>query len=114
MILAAVDLVKQRNPEAMYCCDPVIGDVGRGVFVRPGIPELMRDHGGPARQTVTPNHFELDFLTGTEPDTLESTIRSRSSWPGRWGPPASWSPAWSRPDRPEDTIEMLAVTPEGA
>jgi pyridoxine kinase len=37
-ILSAVGRVREANPAALYCCDPVIGDVGRGVFVRPGIP----------------------------------------------------------------------------
>src|SRR5829696_5493969 len=27
-ILSAVDRVRAANPEALYCCDPVIGDVG--------------------------------------------------------------------------------------
>ena len=49
----------------MYCCDPVIGDVGRGVFVRPGIEEFMREVAVPAADIVTPNHFELDLLSGT-------------------------------------------------
>ena len=40
-ILDAVATVKRANPAARYCCDPVIGDVGRGVFVRDGIPEFM-------------------------------------------------------------------------
>jgi len=42
-ILSAVGRVRAANAKALYCCDPVIGDVGRGVFVRPGIPEFMRD-----------------------------------------------------------------------
>jgi pyridoxine kinase len=42
----------------------VIGDVGRGVFVQPGIAEFMRLHAVPAADVVTPNHFELDNLTG--------------------------------------------------
>ena len=63
-ILEAVALVKERNPAALYCCDPVLGDVGRGFFVRPGIPELMRDRSCPQAQVITPNQFELEFLTG--------------------------------------------------
>ncbi|PZP40170.1 MAG: pyridoxal kinase, partial [Azospirillum brasilense] len=47
-ILEAVTRVRAANPQAVYCCDPVIGDVGRGVFVRPGIPEFMRDRALPA------------------------------------------------------------------
>lgn len=63
-ILDAVGRVRAANPRASYCCDPVIGDVGRGVFVRPGIPEFMRDAAVPSADVVTPNQFELEFLTG--------------------------------------------------
>jgi pyridoxine kinase len=73
-VLAAVDLVKQRNPSAIYCCDPVIGDVGRGIYVRPGIPEFMRDEVVPHADLVTPNHFELDFLTGRTTTTLDEVL----------------------------------------
>ncbi len=73
-ILNAVALVKQRNPDAIYCCDPVMGDVGRGFYVRPGIPEFMRDAVVPAAQIVTPNQFELDFLTGRQTRTLDDLL----------------------------------------
>ena len=49
-ILDAVAQVRAANPQARYCCDPVIGDVGRGVFVRPGIPEFMREQRGAGRR----------------------------------------------------------------
>src|SRR4051812_41839682 len=39
-ILGTVKRVRQANGGALFCCDPVIGDVGRGIFVRPGIPEF--------------------------------------------------------------------------
>ena len=65
-VLDAVARVKAANPAALYCCDPVIGDVGRGVFVRPGIPEFMRERTVPAADIVTPNHFELELLSGRE------------------------------------------------
>ena len=85
-VLSAVGLVKQRNPAAIYCCDPVIGDVGRGVYVRPGIPEFLRDQVIPAAQVVTPNHFELDFLTGRSTTTLDQVLAAagelRASGPG--------------------------------
>ena len=54
VILDAVARVKAANPAALYCCDPVMGDVGRGMFVRPGIPEFMRDRVVPAADVVTP------------------------------------------------------------
>ena len=65
-ILDAVDRVKAVNKNARYCCDPVIGDVGRGVFVRPGIPEFMRERALPAADVVTPNQFELDYLSASQ------------------------------------------------
>ncbi len=65
-ILDTVLKVRRANPAARYCCDPVIGDVGRGVFVRPGIPEFMRERALPAADVITPNQFELDLLSGKE------------------------------------------------
>lgn len=74
VILDAVAQVKALNPAARYCCDPVIGDVGRGVFVRPGIPEFLRDEVVPHSDIVTPNHFELDFLTGRTTTSPEEVL----------------------------------------
>jgi len=70
-ILNAVGKVRAANPDAAYCCDPVIGNRARGVFVRPGISEFFRDRAVPAAQIVTPNHFELDRLAGR--DTADMT-----------------------------------------
>lgn len=73
-VLRTVARVKELNPAAIYCCDPVLGDVGRGIYVRSGIPEFMRDHVVPAAQIVTPNHFELDFLTGRSTTTIDEVV----------------------------------------
>jgi pyridoxine kinase len=75
-ILSAVVRVRALNPDALYCCDPVIGDVGRGVFVRPGIPEFMREKAVPAADIVTPNQFELDSLSGLTTASLEDVKRA--------------------------------------
>jgi len=63
-ILDAVAQVKAANPAALYCCDPVIGDDGRGVYVRPGIAEFFRDSALALADIATPNRFELEWLTG--------------------------------------------------
>ncbi len=76
VILDAVARVKAENPGAVYCCDPVMGDVGRGMFVRPGIPEFMRDRVVPAADIITPNHFELDFLAGRPTRTLDEVLEA--------------------------------------
>jgi pyridoxine kinase len=69
-ILHAVALVRQENPKAVYCCDPVIGDVEEGVYVREGIEEFLRDLALPQADIATPNRFELERLTGLTCHTL--------------------------------------------
>lgn len=64
VVLDTVAQVRALNPAAVYCCDPVLGDVGRGFFVLPGIPALMRDEVVPTANIITPNVFELAFLAG--------------------------------------------------
>jgi pyridoxine kinase len=63
-ICGAVARVKAANPAALWCCDPVFGDVGRGVFAAPGIPDYFRDRAMPMADIATPNQFELEHLTG--------------------------------------------------
>lgn len=113
VILDAVARVKAANPDAVYSCDPVMGNAKSGCFVAPAIPVLLRDRVVPAADIITPNQFELGFLTETEPADLESTLASadlaRDS-----GPRTVLVTSVERPDRPEGTIEMLAVTDEGA
>jgi pyridoxine kinase len=70
-ILDTVARVRAANPAALYCCDPVIGDEGRGVYVRPGIPALLRDRALPEADLATPNSFELTHLTGLPCRTLD-------------------------------------------
>lgn len=64
VLLDIVGRVKAANPRALFCCDPVIGDVDTGSYVRPGIAEFFRDRALALADIVTPNRFELEFLTG--------------------------------------------------
>ncbi|MGW6277513.1 pyridoxal kinase PdxY [Kribbella sp. NPDC055071] len=113
VILDAVQRVKAANPAAVYSCDPVMGNAKSGCFVAPEIPVLLRDRVVPAADIITPNQFELGFLTNTEPDTLESTLASvelvRTT-----GPRTVLVTSVERPDREDGTIEMLAVDDSGA
>jgi pyridoxine kinase len=70
-ILHAVARVRQENPAAVFCCDPVIGDTDTGVYVRPGIEAFLRDHALPQADIATPNRFELERLTGLDCATLD-------------------------------------------
>ncbi|MDR2194244.1 MAG: pyridoxal kinase PdxY [Treponema sp.] len=65
-IIDAVKRVRAKNRGAVYCCDPVMGDVGRGFYVKPDIPALFRTAIIPVADIVTPNQFELGALTGMD------------------------------------------------
>lgn len=113
VILETVKRVKAANPKAAYSCDPVMGNAKSGCFVAPAIPVLLRDRVVPVADIITPNQFELGFLTGTEPDTLESTLASVELVRAT-GPRTVLVTSVERPDREPDTIEMLAVDDSGA
>ena len=65
VILDAVARVKAANPAATYTCDPVMGNATSGCFVDPAIPPIIRERVVPVADVITPNQFELGFLTGT-------------------------------------------------
>ena len=70
VLLDIVARVKQANPRALFCCDPVMGDFGPGWYVRAGIPEFYRDRALPLADIVIPNRFELEWLTGSPIGTI--------------------------------------------
>ena len=113
VILDAVAAVKAANPDAVYCCDPVMGDVGRGMFVRPGIPEFMRDEVVPRADIITPNHFELDFLTGRATTTLDEVLGAVDAVRDQ-GPRDVLVTSVLLADRAPDTLDVIAVSDAGA
>lgn len=116
-VLDAVRLVRAANPPALYCCDPVIGDFGRGVFVRPGIPELLAAEAVPAADVLTPNQFELEHLTGMRCGTLGAVREACGRLLGRMaagGRRTVLVTSLDVAETPADGLDMLAVGPEGA
>ena len=112
-ILRVVELVKQRNPDAVYCCDPVMGDVGRGMYVLPGIPEFVREHVVGSADILTPNHYELNFLSGREATTLPEVIEAAESLRAR-GPGVVLVTSVVVAGADPETLTMVAVGDEGA
>jgi pyridoxine kinase len=108
VILEAVADVKAANPAAIYACDPVMGNATSGCFVHPAIPVLLRDRVVPRADLITPNQFELGYLTDTDPHTLEETLASVEA-ARAMGPSTVLVTSVLRPDAPDDTVEMLAV-----
>jgi pyridoxine kinase len=107
-IVDAVCRVKAANPRAVYCCDPVIGDDDRGVYVRPGIADFMRDQALPVADIATPNRFELELLTGLPTATLDQAKAAVERLQAI-GPRTVLVTSLRTEATPEDAIDMLAA-----
>ncbi|MDE2578380.1 MAG: pyridoxal kinase PdxY [Hyphomicrobiales bacterium] len=112
-ILRAVSAVKQANPGALYCCDPVMGDVGRGVFVRPGVPEFFEREALAHADIVTPNHFELQLLTGASIRSREELTHALRTLSAR-GPQIAMVTSLTLDDTPHDRIDIAAFSPQAS
>jgi pyridoxine kinase len=111
-ILDAVARVKHANPAARYCCDPVLGNVGRGLYVREGVAEFMNGRALPAANIVTPNQFELDHLSGRKTRTLRDVREAVKALHER-GPRTVLVTSLHTDDTPKDCIDVLASDESG-
>ena len=112
VVLDTARRVRQANPRAVWCCDPVLGDVDTGLYVRPGIDAFFRARAIPACDLVTPNHFELEHLTGRTVATLDDALAAARMLLA--GPKLALITSLRRADAPADRVEMLAVSRDAA
>jgi pyridoxine kinase len=84
-VLETVALVRARRSDALYVCDPVMGDLGRGFFVAEGIPPFFKHEAVPRADIITPNQFELAYLAAAElvllADVLAAARKVRETGP---------------------------------
>jgi pyridoxine kinase len=114
VILSAVEQVKAANPAATYTCDPVMGNATSGCFVDPAIPPIIRERVVPKADLITPNQFELGFLTDTTPLSLEETLSSADLARAMGPTTVLVTSLFDGDAETAETIGMLAVTGEGA
>lgn len=112
-VLDAVTRVRRHNPDALFCCDPVMGDEEPGIYVRDNIPGFMRDRAIPSADIATPNAFEMQLLTGCKIVTLQDALTACHALRDT-GPSTVLLTSLERDGTPEGMIEMLAVTDAGA
>ncbi|HEX4261802.1 MAG TPA: pyridoxal kinase PdxY [Acetobacteraceae bacterium] len=105
-ILDAAGRVRAANPRAIWACDPVIGDVEEGVYVRPGIEDFLRERAAPAADILTPNHFELERLTGARCATLADALRAVARLHAA-GPQTILVTSLHTEATPDDAIDLL-------
>lgn len=68
----AWERLKRRRPDALFLCDPVLGDDGR-IYVRPEVVAAARDLSRSAH-VLTPNRFELGLLAGAAVESREDAL----------------------------------------
>jgi pyridoxine kinase len=72
LVTDTVARVRAANPNLIYCCDPVMGDDGPGLYVDPVLPEHFRAAALPAADIATPNLFELAMLCDLDAGALKA------------------------------------------
>jgi pyridoxine kinase len=112
-ILDAVARAKRANPRALYCCDPVIGDTGRGVYVQPGVAEFIRQYMIPAADVATPNLFELGHLTGRDTRNMGQVLQAAQALRAL-GPRTVLVTSIDNDETPADTAELAVCDDTGA
>jgi pyridoxine kinase len=116
-ILNAITRVREANPKALYCCDPVMGDVEGGLYVRPEIPEVIKTKIISRADIVTPNQFEVELLTGKKVKTLHDALEAAHHLRSLLRPQGLrivLLTSLFREDALNDQIETLAVHETGA
>eukprot|EP00040_Diaphanoeca_grandis_P027854 m.159582 g.159582 ORF g.159582 m.159582 type:complete len:327 (-) comp31137_c0_seq4:240-1220(-) len=77
-ILATVAKIKRANPNAIYCCDPVMGHPDKGCIVPAGVEEFFKSEAAAASDIICPNALELEILSGKPVQSFEDAIRAVS------------------------------------
>jgi pyridoxine kinase len=111
-VAEAVARVKTANPAARYCCDPVIGNAERGVFVRHGVPELIKERMLPLANVVTPNQFELEYIAGRSTAT-QGELAAAIDAVHACGPRVVLVTSLRTDETPEDCIDLIVSDENG-
>jgi pyridoxine kinase len=110
VLVDIVERIRAVNPQALFCCDPVIGDIDTGSYVTDGIAEFFRDRALALADIVTPNRFELEYLTGAAIGSLAEAVDAAAVLRRRGPSVVLLTSLDTEPGR----ITMLAAGPDGA
>jgi len=105
--LRVLDRIRAVNAEAAYACDPVIGDVGSGIYVAAGVGEFFRDRALPLATIATPNAFELEWLAGERANNLQKARQAIAGLRAR-GPRVVVATSLQLDDTPAGALDILA------
>ncbi len=128
VVLETVRRVRAANPQALFACDPVMGDFDTGLYVNEGIPDFFKEEAAAKANILTPNHFELEILAGGKISTLAGAIaaaRQLLNWAATQDtgeqvtgegqqPKIVLITSFQHDQTPAGEIEMVAVTADRA
>ena len=112
-VLVAVDRATRCNPDAIYVCDPVMGDHGRGLYVPEEVAAFFKERAVPRARIVTPNLFELERLTGRPIESNEAALAAAQDLRAL-GPEVVLVTSLRFPESEPQSVALLAVTGAGA
>lgn len=113
LMIHVAERIRQQSQSLLYCCDPVIGDVGRGMFVKPEVADFFRDQLITHANIITPNLYELRFLSGYDCETLNDVIHACQQLRHK-GPEIVLVTSMIFHNTPNNTIAMLVNTGDGS
>ncbi|WP_135080821.1 pyridoxal kinase PdxY [Terasakiella sp. SH-1] len=112
-VVETIKRVKENNPNSLYFCDPVVGDVARQLYVPNEAAAFVRDELVPLADILVPNNFELEYLTGRKQETLEDTLLAADMLRAR-GPKIILVTSVKGRKGHQATLSNVLVTDQGA
>ncbi|MGH6823122.1 MAG: pyridoxal kinase PdxY [Methylocella sp.] len=110
---AVIDFVrraKERNPNLLYLCDPVMGDADLGFYVDEDMRTLFCEDLVPLADIITPNQLELEHLVGRAPATVEGIVAAARGL----GPATVAVTGVRLQDASPRIVQTLAIEPRAA
>jgi pyridoxine kinase len=77
-VAAAVKRLRELNPAITYICDPIFGDDPAGHYIDERAATAIRDLLLPVADVLTPNRFELSWLSGFDVKSIRDAVEAIS------------------------------------
>ncbi len=73
-VRVVVERLRELNPSVVYVCDPILGDDPDGLYIDDAAAVAVRDTLVPVADVLTPNRFELAWLSGVDVQSVEDAV----------------------------------------
>jgi pyridoxine kinase len=80
-VASLVKRMRELNPLIVYVCDPILGDDPEGLYIDAGAAAVVRDRLIPLADILTPNRFELGWLTRGDVQSAEEASQAALTLP---------------------------------